>query len=78
LRLRPLRHRRLWQLLVCYLALGKTGSLEQRLEDGMSSENLPYRNWAQPLRTSICPRVWQLNDLPRRIGGLWSMKQGAL
>ena len=32
LRFQPLRRHRLWQLLVRYLALGKTGNREQRLE----------------------------------------------
>src|SRR5258705_9655180 len=34
LRFQPLRRHRLWQLLVRYLALGKTGNREQRLENG--------------------------------------------
>jgi len=37
LRFQPLRRHRLWQLLVGYLALGKTGNREQRLEKRMSS-----------------------------------------
>src|SRR5258707_134933 len=37
LRFQPLRRHRLWQPLVRYLALGKTGNREQRLEKRMSS-----------------------------------------
>jgi hypothetical protein len=37
LRFQPRCRHRLWQLLVRYLALGKTGNREQRLEKRMSS-----------------------------------------
>ena len=40
LRFQPRRRHRRWQLLVRYLALGKTGNREQRLEQRMSSAKL--------------------------------------
>jgi len=39
LRFQPLRRHRLWQLFVRYLALGKTGNREKRLQERMSSAN---------------------------------------
>src|SRR6266436_5035529 len=62
LRFQPLRRRRLWQLLVRYLALGKTGNREQRLEKRTSSARLFL---LQPRRNRYVLRLYECIGTPR-------------
>src|SRR5258707_2112050 len=72
LRFQPRRRHQLWQLLVCYLALGTTGNREQRLEKRMSSATLfPI----QPRRNRYVLRLYKCIGIRPEI--LWSMKQAA-
>src|SRR5712671_6507570 len=75
LRFQPLRRHRLWQLLVRYLALGKTGNREQRLEKRMSSARLfliqPRRN-RHVLRLYKCIGTQRLASEGRKSCGSWS------
>src|SRR5258706_10426116 len=75
LRFQPLGRHRLWQLLVRYLALGKTGNREQRLEQRMSSARLfliqPRRN-RYVLRLYKCIGTQRLASERRKFCGPWS------
>jgi hypothetical protein len=66
LRFQPLRRHRLWQLLVRYLALGKTGNREQRLENGCRPRN---NFFVQPRRNRYVLRLYECIGAQRLASG---------
>src|SRR6266436_9637612 len=78
LRFQPLRRHRLWQLLVRYLALGKTGNREQVLR---SNGCRPRYSFLSNLgATATCfdyTNVEELNEWLRWPEILWSMEHAA-
>src|SRR5229473_3874187 len=72
LRFQPLCRHRLWQLLVRYLALGKTGNRAQRLEQRMSSTRhflIQRRRNGHVLRLYNCIGPQRLASADRKLCG---------
>ena len=75
LRFQPLCRHRLWQLLVRYLALGKTGNRAQRLEQRMSSTRhflIQRRRNGHVLRLYNCIGPQRLASADRKLCGPWT------